>query len=148
MRRKSFRLTRWAAPGLLALALSLPALAQTGSGKDSPKAKQAKSDQDRTTQLKIHVLGGDKKEPVDNASVYLKFQEPGALHFLLHHDKKVELDLKTDLRGFASFPELPRGKLLIQIVAPGWQTFGQYYTLDKDFQTIEVVLQHPKTRWY
>lgn len=145
MRRNRSPMAPWAAAFVLILTVAMPGLGQNASGKGNAKEKK---EEDRTTSLKIHVVGGARKEPVNNASVYLKFQEAGALHFLLHHKKKVELDLKTDLRGYASFPELPQGKLLIQIVAPGWQTFGEYYKLDKDFQTIEITLHRPKTRWY
>lgn len=130
---------------LLTFAMVLPAAAQGSRSK--PKAKDKKSD-DTAVSLRIHVVGGAKKEPVPNASVYLRFQEKRALLFLLHKKDKVELDLKTDNEGYASFNDLPQGKLLIQIVAPGWQTFGEYYTLRKDKRTILIKLHRPKTHWY
>ena len=98
--------------------------------------------------LRIHVVGGDEQEPVVNASVYLRFQEKHALLFLLHKKSKVELDLKTDDKGYASFNQLPQGKVLIQVVAPTWQTFGEYFELDQDKQTIVIKIHHPKTHWY
>lgn len=130
---------------LLTLAIGLPVAAQGNGTKD--KNKDKKSDNSPVS-LRIHVVGGDEQEPVVNASVYLRFQEKHALLFLLHKKSKVELDLKTDDKGYASFNQLPQGKVLIQVVAPTWQTFGEYFELDQDKQTIVIKLHHPKTHWY
>jgi len=131
---------------LLTLAIGLPLAAAQGNGtKDKSKDKKSG---DSPVSLQIHVVGGEKQEPVVNASVYLRFQEKHALLFLLHKKSKVELDLKTDDKGYASFNQLPQGKVLIQVVAPTWQTFGEYFELDQDKQTIVIKLQHPKTHWY
>jgi hypothetical protein len=134
---------------LLTLAFGLPAaaLAAQGSGTKD-KNKDSKKADDTPVSLRIHVVGGEKEEPVANASVYLRFQEKHALLFLLHKHSKVELDLKTDDKGYASFNQLPQGKLLIQVVAPKWQTFGEYYELNQDKRTILIKLHRPTTRWY
>jgi hypothetical protein len=129
---------------LLALALAAPLAAQSDSAKGKSKDKKA----DTTTFLLIHIVGGEKPAPVANANVYMRFQEKSAILFLLKRDKKVELDLKTDNDGFASFPEVPQGKVLIQVVAQGWQTFGEYYMVNKPKQTIHIKLDRPKTHWY
>ncbi|HVB98664.1 MAG TPA: carboxypeptidase-like regulatory domain-containing protein [Candidatus Dormibacteraeota bacterium] len=130
---------------LLAMALGVPCAAQSGSAKG--KAQDKKSD-DGTTLLLIHVVGGEKPDAVTNASVYLHLQEKSAILFLLRKHKKVELDLKTDNNGYASFPGLPRGKVLIQVVAAGWKPFGEYYLVNQPNQTIQIKLQRPKTHWY
>jgi hypothetical protein len=130
---------------LLALFMALSSAAQSGSAKAKSKDKDSG---DATTFLLIHVVGGKKSVPVRNASVYLHFKEKSALLFLLRRKKPVELDLKTDNNGYASFPVLPQGKLLIQVVAPGWQTFGEYYVLNRPKQTIQIKIQQPKTHWY
>jgi hypothetical protein len=145
MRTKRLILPLLAAACLLMLAPGSPAFAQSGGAKNKNKDKKAEN---LTTRLLIHGVGGDKGKAVKNASVYLRFEEKGELLFLLHRKHKVELDLKTDREGHASFPELPQGKVLIQVVAPGWQTFGEYFKLDKAKQTIQIKLHRPKTRWY
>jgi hypothetical protein len=96
-----------------------------------------------TTKLTIEVTGADQK-PVVEASVYVKFVE------VVKHgrDQKLELNLKTNQDGVTHSPEIPQGKVLIQIVAPGWQTFGQYYTTDSSEQTIQIHLERPATKWY
>lgn len=97
-----------------------------------------------TTRLSIEVTGGDDKKPVPDASVYLKYVA------LTKHGKeeKVELNLKTNQEGVTHSPEIPQGKVLIQIVAPGWKTFGQYYDAQSDDQTIQIHLERPTTKWY
>ncbi len=95
------------------------------------------------TDLRIEVTAGEKSEPVDQASVYVKYMEGRTLR----RDKKVELNLKTNREGVARLSDAPRGKVLIQVVAPGWKTFGKWFDLDQDQQTIKIRLEKPP-RWY
>jgi hypothetical protein len=107
-----------------------PALA---AQSDKPAAKH-----NGTTRLRIEVTGGDANKPVAEASVYLRFA----------NDKKAELDLKTNQEGIARSPEIPQGKILIQIIAPGWKTYGEYHDVTETEQTIQVHLVRPTTKWY
>jgi hypothetical protein len=93
----------------------------------------------KTTRLTIVVTGGDGNKPVAEASVYLKYVETGK------HGKgrKFELNLKTNQEGETHSPQIPQGKVLIQIVAETWKTFGQYYDLQQDDQTVEIHLDRP-----
>jgi hypothetical protein len=109
------------------------------SGTDKPKADQDSG----TTRLRIELTGGQEKKPVAEASVYVKFNEPKLLG-----DKRVELNLKTNEEGVARSPQIPQGRILIQIVAPGWETFGQWYKVTKEKQTIPIHLKRPARRWY
>jgi len=93
--------------------------------------------------LQIVVTGGDQNKPVDNASVYLRYDEPR----FLRHPKEIELDLKTDLKGIAKVNDVPRVKVLIQVVKDGWHPFGQFYVLDKEEETIKIKLK-PPPHWY
>jgi hypothetical protein len=92
--------------------------------------------------LTVTVTGGEKDLPVANASVYVKFTEGGKLK-----DKKYELDVKTNPDGMARVPDAPVGRVLIQVVAEGWKTFGQWYELTEPNQTIKIHLEKPH-RWY
>jgi len=118
-----------------------------GEKAKDEKAKEESarsSDEDsETTILKVEVVAGDKDEPVDNASVYVRFLKERTLA----KDRMVEMNSKTSRQGIATLPAIPRGKILIQIIAPGWKTFGQWYNLDKGEQTIKIKLQKPP-RWY
>jgi hypothetical protein len=123
----------------LVAALALPiALAAQGADKDKKK-----DDENAVTRLRIEITAGDDSKPVDQASVYVKYSEARTLR----RDKKVELNLKTNRDGIARLDDAPRGKVLIQVIAPGWKTFGKWFELDQDEQTIKIQLQKPP-RWY
>lgn len=97
----------------------------------------------KSVHLTIVVTAGDENKPVDSASVYVKFVEERKVI----KDKKIEMNLKTNLSGVCHVPEIPAGKILIQIIAPGWKTFGQYYDVDQAEQTINIALVRPP-KWY
>lgn len=115
------------------------AVAQS-TAKDDPKAQNSK---DAVTALDIVVTAGANNAPVDNASVYLRWEEPRTWR----HPKEMEFDLKTDMKGVAKVKDVPRKRIIIQVIKDGWKPFGQYYDLDKDEQKIEIKLQ-PPPRWY
>ena len=61
----------------------------------------------------------------------------------LRKDKTIELNLKTNQEGVARSPEIPQGKTLIQIIAPGWKTYGEWHDVNQSEQTIEIHLVRP-----
>jgi hypothetical protein len=93
--------------------------------------------------LTIEVSGGEKNVAVENASVYLKYAEERKLR----KDKKYALNVKTNRDGTAHIPDPPLGKVLIQVVAEGWKTFGEYYDLDDAGAVIKIHLDRPR-KWY
>jgi hypothetical protein len=122
-------------------------LAQTSdaapTGKSSTQEKkEAKSSDQGTTKLRIVVTGNDK--PVSNASVYVKYNEPGGL---FHRERLAEMNFKTNLDGTVKVPEIPRGKILIQVIAKGWHTYGKWYEIETESETIRIKLE-PPPRWY
>lgn len=112
-----------------------PAGSSSKDGQSSPDAA--------TTKLKIVVTNANDK-PVANASVYIRFNSPGGF---MHHDKQIELDLKTNQDGSAKIPDVPTGKILVQVVAKGWHTYGKWYDLQSGEQTIAIKLEAPP-HWY
>ena len=130
-RRKSHR-SRMAVALMLAAAMWLggQGLAQ---GVDKPP-------EEGTVKIKIHVTAGGENKPVANASVYVRYAEN-------KKEKLAELDLKTNEDGTVKVPELPKGRMLIQVVAPGWKTFGKYYDLEKDEEEVTIHLEN-RPRWY
>ncbi|MBI1738639.1 MAG: hypothetical protein HYR58_05270 [Acidobacteria bacterium] len=105
--------------------------------------KPAKEKPEGTTKLRIEVTAGNEGSPVEGASVYVRFTEERKFG----KDKKVEQNWKTNKEGVVKVPDVPRGKVLIQVIAQGWKTFGQWYDLDQDEQTIKIRLQKPP-HWY
>jgi hypothetical protein len=99
--------------------------------------------QSASKKLTIEVTGGANQAAVENASVYLKFTEGRTLR----KDKKYELNVKTNRDGSAHIPDVPMGKVLIQIVAEGWKSYGKYYELTDPSATIKIHLERAK-KWY
>jgi hypothetical protein len=118
----------------LGLAASIMAFPLAGQSEKAPTP----ADKHATSRLRIEVTGGDQNKPVSDASVYVRFPK----------DKKVELDLKTNQEGVARSPAIPQGRVLIQIVVPGWKTYGEYHEITEAEQTIQIHLVKPTTRWY
>jgi hypothetical protein len=122
---------------LLASLFSFPLRAQDKNPDSKGKADS------NSIHLTIVVTNAEDKKPVDSASVYVKYIQGR----LLGKDKKIEMNLKTNLSGVVHVPEIPRGRFLIQVIAPGWKTFGEYYEVEQAEQTINIELARPP-KWY
>lgn len=105
--------------------------------KDSPPPSQS-----AIPRMTIEVTGGDSNKPIENASVYVKTLEEHTLK-----DKKTELNVKTNQNGVAHIPDAPTGRVLIQIVAEGWKSYGHWYDIADPRQVIKIHLDRPP-KWY
>ena len=121
---------------LWALAFPFSAFSSAQSMADKPAAKE-------TSDLKIQVRGGEASVPVKNASVYVEYRQG---RFFVGK-KKYKYGVKTNHEGVAAVREVPKGKILIQVVADGWKPFGKVYEIENDEVTVEILLQRPK-KWY
>jgi hypothetical protein len=92
--------------------------------------------------LTIEITGGDADKPIENASVYLKTQEDRLIK-----DKKTEVNVKTNIQGIAHVPQPPVGRVLIQVVAEGWKTYGRWYDITDSKQVVKIHLDRPP-KWY
>ena len=110
---------------------------------DTKAQRDQGSSRPGTTKLRIRVTTKDGK-PVGNASVYVRYYASGGF---LRHDKLAELDLKTNLDGSVKVPEIPQGKILIQVIAKGWHTYGKWFDVEKGEETITIHLK-PPPHWY
>ena len=123
----------------LSVAASFVIFLQLWFGASSLCAEEAKP-----VPLEIKVISAEGGESIDNASVYVKFKE-GRWYW---KDKKREWHAKTNREGLVRFPAVPQGKVLIQVVAEGWKTFGKYYDVSEAHKkVIEIKLKRPR-RWY
>ncbi len=104
------------------------------------KDKKEKKDE-KIGDIHVVVLKNDNGKPVRNASVVLHpvdskgRQESGGLQ------------LKTDAEGKADYNGVPYGMLRIQVLAPGFQTFGQDYQINQQEQEITIKLHRPKDQY-
>ncbi len=87
-----------------------------------------------------------KDKPVDRASVVLDFVEGRSIAKL---GKKVRThwETRTNQDGVAKLPPIPQGKVRIQIIAKGYQTYGNVYELNQDEQTVEIKLNPPQAQF-
>ena len=110
---------------ILALALALPALA-------GQKASSRK-----TSSVNLIVVREANGKPVKNAEV--------VLHLLNDDGKQKQegLELKTHDDGKAEASGLPYGKVRIQVIAPGFKTYGEDYDLNQPNLEITIKLQKP-----
>jgi hypothetical protein len=111
-------------------------LASAPSNAQAPKSEQM-------AKLTIEVSGGESETPIENASVYLKYVEERKVL----KDKKLELNVKTNRDGTAHIPAAPMGRVLIQVVADGWKTYGRWDDITETKQTFKVHLEKPP-KWY
>jgi len=109
---------------------------------DSKPAKPADAKPERVT-IHIQVSAGDKNIPVDSASVYVRYNEA----HIIRADKLVEMNVKTNMEGKVRVPLVPKGKILIQVIAPEWKTFGRWFDLTEDGQVFKIHLDKPH-KWY
>ena len=128
---------------LAACAVIAQGVAAQDSPASAPKPKTPPPASDVQTRITIEVTGGEKGIPVENASVYVKFIEEHAIK----KDKKLEMNVKTSRDGIAHVPNAPMGRVLVQVVAEGWKTYGRWLDLTDPKQTIKVHLERPP-KWY
>ena len=117
--------------------------AQNSSPSSSSAPKPATPKSDSQTRITIEVTGGDKETPVENASVYFKYIEERKIR----KDKKLELNVKTNREGVAHVPDAPMGRVLIQVIAEGWKSYGRWFDITDPKQTVKVHLERPP-KWY
>ena len=150
-RKRLFSAAKWLAVLATSLLSSGAMFAQASSPDQSAAQAQSaakdrkdqKSNEPATVKLRIQVTGPDDKR-IGNASVYVRFTESGGL---FRHDKLAELNFKTNEDGSVKVPDIPQGKILIQVVAKGWHTYGKWYDIEKDEESIQIKLE-PPPHWY
>jgi hypothetical protein len=119
-------------------------LAVAAHGQDKDADAKAKADSDsKDVRLTIIITGGEDKKPIDSASVYVRYVE----EHKHGKDKKIEMNLKTNQSGVCHVPVIPPGKFVVQVIADGWKTYGEYYELNQSEQTINITLVRPP-KWY
>jgi len=111
---------------LLALPLSFPASAAD------------------VTKLKI-VVTTKSGRPIDRADVIVRFG--GRSVVKLGKMVRTTWEMRSSQEGVAEIPDMPKGKIRIQIIAKGYQTFGDTFDVDEDERTIEIKLNPPQKQY-
>ena len=112
---------------LLAFAVVLPA-----ASKKKP---------DPLATLNFVVVRDENDKPIRNAAV--------VMHPVAENGKQERggLELKTDPEGKASYDGVPYGKLRVQVLAPGFQTYGEDYDVGQPSLEITIKLKRPARQY-
>jgi len=94
-------------------------------------------DDDDYSKLNFVVVKDYNGKPIRNASV--------VLHPVGKKGKQERggIQLKCDAEGKANYDGVPYGKLRVQVLMPGFQTFGDDYVVDKPEMEIVIKLKRP-----
>jgi hypothetical protein len=97
-----------------------------------------------TTQLNI-VVKTQGGHPVDRASVVVKCL--GRSVAKLGKLECPAYELRTNEEGVVKLPPIPQGKIRVQVIAKGYQTFGQDYTINDEQKSLEIKLNPPQQQY-
>ncbi|MGA8437399.1 MAG: carboxypeptidase-like regulatory domain-containing protein [Candidatus Sulfotelmatobacter sp.] len=97
--------------------------------------------EDPTAVLNFLVIKDDNGRPVRNAAVIMHPVSAGG------KQSRGGVELKTDIDGKTSFDGIPYGKLRVQVLASGFQTFGEDYDVDKAKLDFVIKLKRPQGQY-
>ena len=99
---------------------------------------------DDMTKLKI-VVTTRSGRPIDRADVIVRFG--GRSVVKLGKMVRTTWEMRSSQEGVAEIPDMPKGKIRIQVIAKGYQTFGDTFDVDEDERTIEIKLNPPQKQY-
>ena len=107
----------------------------------APLGSAQKDEEGPTGLLTFLVIKDDNGKPVRNAAV--------VLHPVGNNGKQERggVELKTDLDGKTQFDGIPYGKVRVQVLAPGFQTFGEDYDVEQAKVSVTVKLKRPQGQY-
>jgi hypothetical protein len=124
---------RFAAPLALAALVAGTLCAQT---QDTQKRGRKYKSAPPTARIDVTILRDVDGKPIENAAVIF--------HPMEGEKDKGNMELKSNEDGKAVIDVLPIGDTVrLQIIAKGFQTYGQDYKVDKPQLTIEVRMKRP-----
>ncbi len=100
-------------------------------------AQKNKKKDENVSSLKFSVVKASNGKPVQFAAVVLHpvnkdgSQEAGGVN------------LKTDMDGNTAFSGVPYGKLRVQVIAHGFQTYGEDFDINQPSQDIVIKMKPP-----
>jgi hypothetical protein len=96
---------------------------------------------EKTASLNVTVVKDSNGKPVKNAEV--------VLHLLDDHGKQRQegMELKTHDDGKAEATGIPYGKVRVQVIAPGFKTYGQDFSVDQPNLEITIKMLKPSEQF-
>lgn len=97
--------------------------------------------EDPTATLNLLVIKDDNGKPVRSAAVIMHPVSASG------KQSRGDLELKTDADGKTSFDGVPYGMLRVQVLASGFQTFGEDYEVNKAKLNLTIKLKRPQGQY-
>lgn len=98
-------------------------------------------DNEPTSYVSFVVVKDANGKPVRNAAVIMHPVDPKG------KQGRGGMELKTDAEGKTSFDYVPYGKLRVQVLAHGFQTYGEDYEIDKPKTEFTIKLKEPASQF-
>lgn len=102
---------------------------------------QKDKDTEPTSFLYFQVIKEDNGKPVRNAAVIMHAVNAKG------KQERGDMELKTDPDGKTSFDGIPYGMVRVQVLASGFQTFGEDYDIEKAKTEITIKLKRPQGQY-
>jgi hypothetical protein len=118
-------------------AVSFPAML---FAQDQPKRGRKYTPPPPTCKITVTVVKATNGKPVENAAV--------VFHPIKNGKDEGGLELKTNEEGKVSIDVIPIGDTVrLQVIASGYQTFGDDYEVTADSKDITVKMKHPDRQY-
>lgn len=95
---------------------------------------------DDNSRLILQVLTDETKKPVASAHVVVRFVSGKKLFI---KDKRTSWEAQTNRRGEIIMDDIPKGHVKIQVIAKGYQTFGNEFEVTKPEENLTILLKPP-----
>jgi len=95
----------------------------------------------KSASLQFMVVKDGDGKPVRNAEIVLHPVDKNG------RQKDEGLELKTHEDGKAAVNGIPYGKLRVQVIAPGFKTYGDDYQINQPNHEITIKLQKPSEQY-
>lgn len=87
-----------------------------------------------------------KGKPIDRAAVIIQFSKGRSVVKFGKNDM-TSWELRTNQEGLIHLPPIHQGHLEIQVIAKGYQTYGNKYDIDQEEKTIDITLNPPQQQY-
>ena len=115
-------------------------LFSAGAQQDTSKRGRKYKAPPPTARIEVTILRDVNGKPIENAAV--------VFHPMLGDKDQGNMELKTNEDGKAIIDVLPVGSTVrLQVIAHGFQTFGDDYKIDKADMAIEIKLKRPGAQY-
>jgi len=102
---------------------------------------QKDKDAEPTSFLYFQVVKEDNGKPVRNAAVIMHAVNAKG------KQERGDMELKTDPDGKTAFDGIPYGMVRVQVLAQGFQTFGEDYDIERAKTEITIKLKRPQGQY-